>query len=130
MTIIKKICDRCEKEVDWLYNVPQFSIQGKRIDIREGCDSDGQLCEDCMWKLIQVIRAFPKGKEMEYLKTEQDILKMLEIIDSVKKSIHHINPITAETIECGSDSLFDTDNLICVSDIGMPINKEDENETE
>ena len=52
------------------------------------------------------------------------------MMDGGKKSIHHINPITAETIECGSDSLFDTDNLICVSDLGMSINKEDENETE
>ena len=30
--------------------------------------------------------------------------------------IHHINPITAEDIECGSDLLFDMDNLICVSE--------------
>ena len=30
--------------------------------------------------------------------------------------IHHINPITAEDIECSSDLLFDMDNLICVSE--------------
>lgn len=30
--------------------------------------------------------------------------------------IHHINPISPEDIENGSDSLFDLDNLICVSE--------------
>lgn len=29
--------------------------------------------------------------------------------------IHHINPITIEDIEYGSDKLFDPDNLICVT---------------
>lgn len=29
--------------------------------------------------------------------------------------IHHINPITLEDIELGSEALFDPDNLICVT---------------
>lgn len=29
--------------------------------------------------------------------------------------VHHINPITIEDIEAGSDALFDPENLICVS---------------
>jgi len=40
----------------------------------------------------------------------------LEIPDGERLVVHHMNPITPEDIENRSESLFDPNNLICVSD--------------
>lgn len=56
MTKTLKICDKCNKEVDWLYHVPRIWIEGYDLKIREG--NRTELCEDCMRNLIDIIDEF------------------------------------------------------------------------
>lgn len=58
MTKTIKVCDKCNKEVKWVYPVPQIQIAGYTLTIREG--HKAELCENCMNNLIDVIRSFHK----------------------------------------------------------------------
>ena len=60
MTKTIKICDKCNKEVEWLYLVPQIWIEGYNLMIREG--HKAELCEVCMHNLIDIINEFHKTK--------------------------------------------------------------------
>ena len=61
MTKTVKICDKCNKEVRWLYQVPRIQIVGYTLEIREG--NRAELCETCMHKLINIIDEFHETKE-------------------------------------------------------------------
>lgn len=58
MTKTIKICDKCNKEVEWLYPVPQIWIEGLNLTIKEG--HKAELCKDCMHNLIDIINKFHK----------------------------------------------------------------------
>ena len=60
MTKTIKICDKCNKEAEWLYSVPQIWIEGYNLTIREG--HKAELCEGCMRNLINIIDKFHKTK--------------------------------------------------------------------
>lgn len=60
MTKTIKICDKCNKEVGWLYPVPNICIEGYTLTIREG--HKAELCKDCMRDLINIIDKFHKTK--------------------------------------------------------------------
>ena len=53
MTKTIKICDLCEKEVDWLYKIPWIYIEGYTIDAREG---EKELCKNCTEKWLDYIQ--------------------------------------------------------------------------
>jgi hypothetical protein len=61
MTKTIKICDKCNKEVRWLYHVPRIQIVGYTLEISEG--NRAELCETCMHKLINIIDEFHKTEE-------------------------------------------------------------------
>ena len=63
MTKTIKICDKCNKEVDWLYKVPHILIKGLNLAVEEG--NRAELCKDCMWKLIKIINNFHRDEEDE-----------------------------------------------------------------
>lgn len=52
------ICDKCKKEVSWLFPYPKLSIAGFRLKIDLKEDS---LCRSCLEKLIKSVEDF--GKE-------------------------------------------------------------------
>jgi hypothetical protein len=56
-----KICDKCKKEVQWLYHVPRIRIVGYTLEIREG--DKAELCKNCMNNLINIIDEFHKIEE-------------------------------------------------------------------
>ena len=58
MTKTVKICDKCNKEVPWLYRVPRIQIVGYTLEIREG--DKAELCKNCMDNLINIIDEFHK----------------------------------------------------------------------
>lgn len=58
MTKIIKICDKCGKEVKWLYEIPEFRIEGLNINIYNGSQ---ELCEHCARKLVEMIKNYDKG---------------------------------------------------------------------
>lgn len=60
MTKTIKICDKCNKEVEWLYPVPTIWIEGYNLTIREG--HKAELCKGCMHDLINIIDKFHKTK--------------------------------------------------------------------
>lgn len=60
MTKTTKICDKCDKEVAWLYKVPRIWIDGLTLTIKEG--NKAELCKECMQDLINVIDKFHKDK--------------------------------------------------------------------
>jgi hypothetical protein len=60
MTKTIKICDKCNKEVEWLYPVPTIWIEGLNLTIKEG--HKVELCKDCMRDLINIIDKFHKTK--------------------------------------------------------------------
>ena len=60
MTKTIKVCDKCNKEVKWLYPVPQIYIEGLNLAVREG--HKVELCEKCTHKLIDTIDKFHKTK--------------------------------------------------------------------
>lgn len=61
MTKTIRICDKCNKEVEWLYKVPDISIEGLNLKVSEG--NKTELCKGCMCELINTIRKFHKGEE-------------------------------------------------------------------
>ena len=60
MTKTIKTCDRCGKEVSWLYKVPCIWIEGLNLTVKEG--NRAELCEKCMRDLIHVIDRFHNSK--------------------------------------------------------------------
>lgn len=58
MTKTIKVCDKCNKEVEWLYKVPRIFIEGLNLTIKEG--NKAELCENCMRNLIAMIDNFHK----------------------------------------------------------------------
>lgn len=60
MTKRIKICDKCNKEVNWLYNAPKIWIEGYNLMMVEG--NKVELCENCMRDLINIIDSFYKTK--------------------------------------------------------------------
>ena len=51
------ICDRCGREVKWLYSMPVIKIEGYNMEVYycgEGCDDLPELCENCARKAISV----------------------------------------------------------------------------
>ena len=64
MTKTIKICDKCNKEVEWLYKVPHIRVMG--LNLKVDTDSLGnatELCEDCMQQLIDMIDTFHTHKD-------------------------------------------------------------------
>lgn len=52
------ICDRCKKEVKWLYEVPRLIVEGLKINIYNG---EVELCEKCTRNLIAIKEDFERG---------------------------------------------------------------------
>lgn len=60
MTKVIYICDRCKKEVDWIYNFPnQILLEGKTINVYEG---EVELCEKCAQGLVNLIKSYERGE--------------------------------------------------------------------
>jgi hypothetical protein len=53
------ICDRCKKEVDWLYKMPRLRVEGLNINIYDG---EVELCEKCARNLIAIKEEFERGE--------------------------------------------------------------------
>ena len=53
------ICDRCKKEVDWLYQVPRLIVEDLNISIYDG---KVELCEKCARNLIAIKEEFERGE--------------------------------------------------------------------
>ena len=53
------ICDRCKKEVNWVYQVPRLKIEGLVITAYEG---KVELCEKCARGLIAIKEEFERGE--------------------------------------------------------------------
>lgn len=64
MTIIKRICDSCGKEVDWLYEMPYLCMQGKKITAYER-HWNRELCEDCAADVINIYKEWKKVKKSD-----------------------------------------------------------------
>lgn len=64
MTIIKRICDSCGKEVDWLYEMPYLCMQGKTITAYER-HWNRELCEDCASDVIKIYKEWKKVKKSD-----------------------------------------------------------------
>lgn len=63
MTKTIQICDICKKEVNWLYKIPCFYIEGYNIAFREG---NKELCKDCAQKWVDYIdRGYFKEREVK-----------------------------------------------------------------
>lgn len=45
MTIVKKICDCCHMETDWLFEKPRIVIEGYTVNLWNG---ETELCRKCM----------------------------------------------------------------------------------
>lgn len=52
------ICDRCRKEVDWLYKVPRLVVECLNINIYK---SEVELCDKCARELIAIKEDFERG---------------------------------------------------------------------
>lgn len=59
MTKIIKICDRCKKEVDWLYTLPRIVIAGLKVETYEG---KTELCEKCARNCIGIMESYQRGE--------------------------------------------------------------------
>ena len=55
MTKTIYVCDKCKKEVDWLYKVPWVHIAGLSVEVGK---SNVELCRECMTKLCRFIRIY------------------------------------------------------------------------
>ena len=53
------ICDRCKKEVDWVYQIPRLVVEGLSINIHDG---KAELCEKCARNLIGIKEEFERGE--------------------------------------------------------------------
>lgn len=53
------ICDRCKKEVDWVYQVPRLRVEGLNINIYDG---KVELCEKCARNLIAIKEEYERGE--------------------------------------------------------------------
>ena len=51
MTKMIKICDRCKKEVDWLYSFPMLNIAGLVLEQ----PTQSELCSKCVRDIINII---------------------------------------------------------------------------
>jgi hypothetical protein len=64
MTKTIKICDKCNKEVEWLYKVPHICVMGLNLKVdNEPLRNATELCKDCMQQLIDIIETFPTNKD-------------------------------------------------------------------
>lgn len=52
MTVVKKYCDHCGKEIDYLNDYTNLSIKMNHVDI------DTDLCVDCFRELEESIKGF------------------------------------------------------------------------
>jgi len=59
MTKVTKICDRCGRETDWLYEIPTFSIDGLVFTVRN--DTNYELCQDCLKNLCDYINRYNRS---------------------------------------------------------------------
>lgn len=61
MKKVIKVCDRCKKNVNWLYDIPIYYIIGYKYEIRNP-NEHYELCEDCTKELNDRIQKFSKGE--------------------------------------------------------------------
>ena len=54
------ICDRCGKEVSWVYSMPKMMLEGLKINLYN--DPDNELCKDCAKYAIDTYRKVIKEK--------------------------------------------------------------------
>ena len=59
MTKVTKICDRCGRETDWLYEIPTFSIDALVFTVRN--DTNYELCKDCLSNLCDYINRYNRS---------------------------------------------------------------------
>lgn len=57
MTKTIKVCDKCNKEVKWLYKFPSIRKEGLTIHVDDG---KMELCESCLDNLLDKIRKYTK----------------------------------------------------------------------
>lgn len=53
------VCDRCKKEVDWVYEMPRLIVEGLNIGVYNGRT---ELCEKCARGLIAIKEEFERGE--------------------------------------------------------------------
>ena len=61
MKKVIKVCDRCKKNVNLLYDIPIYHIIGYKYEIRN-LNENYELCEDCAKELNDRIKKFSKGE--------------------------------------------------------------------
>lgn len=61
MTKTIKICDKCKREVDWLYEIHRMSIKGLSIELYTYDKYD--LCLECADKLIDMYNHYADSEE-------------------------------------------------------------------
>jgi hypothetical protein len=59
MTKTIKICDRCKKEVDWLYKIGRYHINGFNIEILP--NNPQEICESCAREFVDLVNNFYKN---------------------------------------------------------------------
>lgn len=63
MKINTYICDRCGKEVKWLYSMPKMMLEGLKISLYN--DPKSELCKDCAEYVISEYRRLVHEKVTE-----------------------------------------------------------------
>lgn len=65
MTKTIKICDKCGREVNWLFEFHHVEIKGLRIELREYDKHD--LCKECAEKFVDMYNNYAKNtKEVSF----------------------------------------------------------------
>ena len=57
------VCDRCGKEVDWVYSMPRLILEGLKISLYN--DPKSELCKGCAEYVISEYRRMAHEKATE-----------------------------------------------------------------
>ena len=61
MTKTIKICDKCGKEVDWLFEIYLMKFKRRRVDYEENDKYD--LCTECTKELVEKYNNFANSQK-------------------------------------------------------------------
>lgn len=57
------VCDRCGKEVNWLYEIPTFRIDGLAFNVLNDCKYE--ICKECLSYLCDYIDRFGRSTKIK-----------------------------------------------------------------
>lgn len=61
MTKTIKICDKCGKEVNWLYSFPLIRMEGLNLKFRE--HARHEMCEKCAKEFIEMYNNYTDSQK-------------------------------------------------------------------